>query len=169
MLTARQSDSNGKQPAALVDIDGVLADADEVLQTTCGDWGLFHRQVGKMPLLNNGVLPLMEALLLGGFAVVLVTCRPTSCRAATKRWLESKQVPHTSLLTRPESVKPDRFKESVVETMLTRRIGRFVPVLAIDDNPREVAMYQSYGLPTVYIHSGHWEESQPWCSTTSTS
>ena len=33
----------------------------------------------------------------------------------------------------------------------------YQPKLAIDDDPRNLVMYQTEGIPTVYIHSGYYE------------
>jgi hypothetical protein len=33
----------------------------------------------------------------------------------------------------------------------------YEPTLAIDDDPRNLVMYQTEGIPTVYIHSGYYE------------
>ena len=33
----------------------------------------------------------------------------------------------------------------------------YEPVLAVDDDPRNLAMYRSEGVPTVYLHSGYYD------------
>ena len=33
----------------------------------------------------------------------------------------------------------------------------YEPVLAVDDDPRNLVMYRSEGVPTVYVHSGYYD------------
>jgi pyridoxine 5'-phosphate synthase PdxJ len=37
------------------------------------------------------------------------------------------------------------------------RTDGYEPTLAIDDDPRNLAMYRSEGVPTVYLHSGYYD------------
>jgi pyridoxine 5'-phosphate synthase PdxJ len=37
------------------------------------------------------------------------------------------------------------------------RADGYEPELAVDDDPRNLAMYRSEGVPTVYLHSGYYD------------
>ena len=37
------------------------------------------------------------------------------------------------------------------------RADGYEPVLAVDDDPRNLVMYRSEGVPTVYVHSGYYD------------
>ena len=46
----------------------------------------------------------------------------------------------------------DEIRSEAVEQLRRRRLE---PVLAFDDDPRNVAAYAQLGVPCVYIHSGY--------------
>ena len=144
-------------PAAIVDIDGVLADATHRqwhLDGPVRDWHGFFAAAGGDPLLADGadmVRALDERLV-----VVLLTARPFRLRGVTLDWLARHGVRWDLLALRgptQDMVHSVRFKRQALG--LLRERG-FSPAFALEDDPRIVEMYAAEALPCVYVHSGYY-------------
>jgi phosphoglycolate phosphatase-like HAD superfamily hydrolase len=140
--------------AVIFDIDGVLADAaGRQHYLDWGDWKSFFDAVGDDPIIEE-IERLLE-LLDHSLAVVLVTGRPRRVQSPTVAWLERYKLRWDLLVMREygDYSGVDRFKRETLHD-LTRH--GFDVRLALDDDPKNHAMYVSEGVPCIYIHSGYY-------------
>jgi hypothetical protein len=143
-------------PCVVVDLDGTLSDASgrqHFLEQRPKDWKRFFAAVGDDPVLAH-VARLLECLD-PSLQVVLLTARPVSTREATTAWLTRFAVDWDLLVMRAEGdfrPSPEAKREA-----LRALVGVGFDVrLAVDDDPRNVAMFESEGVPTLYIASGYY-------------
>ncbi|MGH9020182.1 MAG: hypothetical protein ACRDV0_04095 [Acidimicrobiales bacterium] len=141
-------------PAVVFDIDGVLADAaGRQHYLDWGDWRQFFEACGDDPVIEE-IERLLE-LLDAGLVVVLLTGRPRRVQPHTLAWLERYGLRWDLLIMRERGdyAGVDEFKRGVVRELQRRG---FDPRLALDDDPKNHAMYISEGVPCIYIHSGYY-------------
>ena len=138
-----------------VDIDGVLADAthrQHLLNSRWRDWDGFFEAAG-----GDGLLA-QQAVLLDTVAddhvIALVTARPAWIADITIDWLIDHDVRWDLLVMRSNSDfgASAKMKTGAVKKLRARGL---TPVLALDDDARNVAAYAKLGVPCVYIHSGY--------------
>ncbi len=140
--------------AVIFDIDGVLADAaGRQHYLDWGDWRSFFDAVGDDPIIEE-IERLLE-LLDSSLAVILVTGRPRRVQAPTVAWLEHYKLRWDLLIMREygDYSGVDRFKRLTLHQLIT---DGFNVRLALDDDPKNHAMYVSEGVPCIYIHSGYY-------------
>jgi hypothetical protein len=140
--------------AVIFDIDGVLADAaGRQHYLDWGDWRSFFDACGDDPVIEE-IERLLE-LLDERLCVVLVTGRPHRVQPHTLAWLERYQIRWDLLIMREygDYSIVDDFKREVVGDL--RDYG-FDIRLALDDDPKNHAMYVGEGVPCIYIHSGYY-------------
>jgi len=140
--------------AVIFDIDGVLADAaGRQHYLDWGDWRSFFDAVGDDPIIEEieRLLELLDSTL----AVILVTGRPRRVQAPTVAWLEHYKLRWDLLVMREygDYSGVDRFKRETLHHLIT---DGFDVRLALDDDPKNHAMYVSEGVPCIYIHSGYY-------------
>jgi len=140
--------------SVIFDIDGVLADAagrQHFLEY--GDWRSFFEACGDDPVIEeiDRLLELLDA----GLTVVLLTGRPLRVQPHTLAWLERYRVRWDLLIMRERGDYADAhvFKREVLRRLRARG---FDVRLALDDDPRNHAMYVEEGVPCIYIHSGYY-------------
>jgi hypothetical protein len=143
-------------PAVVVDLDGTLSDAagrQHHLERTPKDWDGFFAAVGDDPLIDQ-IARLVE-LLDRDLLVVLLTARPTKVRDETVAWLDRHGVRWDLLVMREErDFRPSHVAKLDAVTAL-RGVG-FDLRLALDDDPRNAAMFRESGIPCVELHSGYY-------------
>ena len=91
-----------------------------------------------------------------GTLVVLLTARPESIHDETVAWLRDYDIRWDLLIMRgrrDHGPSPE-MKRLAVEEL---RYAGFEPVLAIDDDQRNVTMYEEEDVPALYLHSGYYE------------
>jgi phosphoglycolate phosphatase-like HAD superfamily hydrolase len=140
--------------AVIFDIDGVLADAaGRQHYLDWGDWKNFFDAVGDDPIIEE-IERLLE-LLDQSLAVILVTGRPRRVQSPTIAWLERYKLRWDLLVMREygDYSGVDRFKRDTLHDLLQHG---FDVRLALDDDPKNHAMYVSEGVPCIYIHSGYY-------------
>jgi len=143
-------------PAVIFDIDGVLADASGRQHHLAGlrrDWDAFFAECGEDPLIPE-VARLLE-LLAPDLVVVLLTARPDRVRGKTLAWLESHGLRYDLLVMRKpgDRLSARDFKRG--ETLGLRNYG-FELRLALEDDPANLEMFESEGVPCLYVHSGYY-------------
>jgi hypothetical protein len=143
--------------AVVVDIDGVLSDASSrqhYLETPRQDWRSFFDACGEDPVIEevHALLDLLEPDL----QIVLLTARPHRVHHLTEAWLRRYDIRWDLLIMREwgDYDLARDFKHSTVWDL--RRAG-FDLVMAFEDDRRNVAMFRSEGIPTLYIHSGYYD------------
>jgi hypothetical protein len=144
-------------PAVVFDIDGVLSDAtsrQHFLEHGQRDWEAFFAACGDDPLIEE-VARLLE-LLDTGLAVVLLTGRPIRVQPQTLAWLRRYGLRWDLLVMRGrgERARVTAYKRRVVTEL---RAYGFDLRLALEDDPKNHAMFLEEGVPCVYIHSGYYE------------
>lgn len=143
-------------PAVVVDLDGTLSDASgrqHLLDRRPKDWDGFFDACGDDPVLAH-VARLLRCLD-PDLAVVLLTARPRRVQQATVAWLVRFDIRWDLLVMRADrdfSPSPRAKREAVAAL---RGVG-FDLRLAIDDDPRNVAMFENEGIPCLYVHSGYY-------------
>ncbi len=140
--------------AVIFDIDGVLADAaGRQHYLDWGDWKSFFDAVSDDPIIEE-IERLLE-LLDPSLAIILVTGRPRRVQPHTVAWLERYKLRWDLLIMREHGDYSgvDRFKRETLEQL---EAAGFDVRLALDDDPKNHAMYVSEGVPCIYIHSGYY-------------
>ena len=147
--------ANQPGDCAIVDIDGVLADAEHrqhYLDPPWRDWDGFFAECGGDGVFEETktLLELMDSTL----TIVLLTSRPTWIQKATLDWLSRHKIRYDLLIMRPlgDFQPSPAFKHDETESL--RQFG-YLPVLAIDDDMRNVRMYKNEGIPTLFLDSGY--------------
>jgi hypothetical protein len=135
----------------------VLSDAagrQHYLERGRRDWDAFFDACGEDPLITE-VGRLLE-LLDPSLAIVLLTGRPISVQPITCAWLERYHLRWDLLIMRDygDYQAATQFKRRTVQELRDNDIS---PLLAFEDDRRNVAMFHREGIPCVYIHSGYFE------------
>lgn len=142
---------------ALIDVDGVIADGDHrqhFLRQQRKDWQGFFRAAGDDPPLLAGVT--MVDLIGDDTLIVLLTARPESIHDETVAWLTEYEIRWDLLIMRgrrDHGPSPE-MKRLAVEEL---RYAGFEPVLAVDDDQRNITMYGEEDIPALYVYSGYYE------------
>lgn len=151
----RRPDPEPAAPTLVVDIDGVLADArhrQHYLNGRWQDWDSFFLAAG-----GDGLL-LEQARLLETVGddhfIALLTARSDWIDGITLKWLGEHGVRWDLLIMRSSGDyrRSSMMKQHALEQLKSRN---YEPVLAIEDDPRNVKMFESNGIPTIFIPSGY--------------
>jgi len=142
----------------LVDIDGVLSDASGRQHYLLGEnkewWNFFEAAIDDPPIVES--IQLVNCLT-QNHTVILLTARPKRLTEITVNWMSQNNIHWDALEMRQDddiyTSSPD-VKREILHSL--QSLG-YEPTLAIDDDPRNLVMYQTEGIPTVYIHSGYYE------------
>ena len=143
--------------AAVFDLDGVLSDAahrQHLVHGSQRSWNLFFDLCGQDPVIAEGSTLLDEVD--EGHQVVLLTARPARVAPQTLDWLERNGLRWDLLIMRDYgdySMARDYKQWSVHEL---RGYG-FELTLAVEDDRRNLAMFEREGIPSVYVHSGYFD------------
>ena len=138
------------------DIDGVLADASarqHFLKGVRPDWDAFFERCNEDPLIEEAARLLH--VIDDRYSIVLLTGRPVSVMDATIAWLGRYQLRWNLLIMRDYGDYAAARDFKAREIFGIREAG-LVPVLAFEDDSRNVEMFQANGIPCVYMHSGYY-------------
>lgn len=142
----------------LVDVDGVIADGNHrqrFLQDGRKEWDNFFNACHDDTPLENEIA--MINTLDPATAVFLLTARPHQLRDKTLAWLEPLDLRWDALIMRGKKdgrLSSPQFKQRSVRQV--RKQG-YNPLVAFDDDMRNVEMFRAEDVPCVYIHSGYYE------------
>ena len=150
-------------PVVLLDLDGVIADAahrQPFLHRDEPDWVGFYAGVAADGVIAAGRA--LAATVSGELPVVILTGRIDDVADATRLWLDVNGIRWDLLICRPADEDDDSrhavdYKRDEIARL--RELG-FTPSLAADDNRKIVAMYEDAGIPTLYVPSGYYDNSQ---------
>ena len=143
--------------AVVFDLDGVLSDAasrQHYIESGRGDWDAFFDACGDDPLIEE-VAQLLD-LLHHDLAIVLLTARPFRVQPQTLAWLHRYELRWDLLVMRDfgDYRSARGFKQSSVGELRRRALE---PVLAFEDDRRNLEMFRAEGVHCIYIHSGYYE------------
>ncbi len=149
-------------PAIIFDLDGVLADAlhrQHFLHLADPDWDGFYGAVDADGLLERGHA--LAASFRAELPIVVLTGRIDAVAEITVRWLDRHDVPWDLLICRPPADDDDSTHAVDYKRVELRRLldSGIEPLLAVDDNRRIVAMYEEFGIPSLYFPSGYYDNS----------
>lgn len=150
------------KPCILCDLDGTLADVSAArhhVLTQPRDFVAFHTYgTAEAPLIESTARLLLA---LGDTLVVYVSARHERWREATYTWLRYRfgglshdQRARTLASSRLYLRANDDFRKDVIvkaEILTTIRANGWTPILAIDDNPSIIALWESEGILTVKV------------------
>ncbi len=144
-------------PAVVFDMDGVLSDASSrqhFIDYPFPDWEAFFHACGDDELIAE-VARLLEVID-SDHRVVLLTARPMRVQPQTLGWLARYELRWDALIMREfgDYMAARVYKQRTVHELRERG---FDLRLAFEDDPRNVHMFHSMGVPCVYIHSGYYE------------
>jgi hypothetical protein len=141
------------KPIAIFDVDGTLVDIDNIRHLAAAgsatlDLDRFHELCGQQPA-RQWVLDYAVRLQECGVRVVVATYRPSTHAAATGDWLLRHGIPASRLYSRTpaSSAPPAEWKRRVLG--LERLLGEVV--LAVDDDPSVLAMYERERVPALRV------------------
>lgn len=142
-------------PTVVFDMDGVLSDATKrqhYIDFPYRDWEAFFEACGDDDLIDE-VARMLECLD-RDLRIVLLTARPLRVQAQTLGWLRRYGLRWDVLIMRDwgDYMAAARFKQLTVHEL---RAYGFDLRLAFEDDPRNVHMFHTEGIPCVYIHSGY--------------
>jgi len=142
--------------AVIFDIDGVLSDAagrQHFIERGRRDWAAFFEACGDDQVIEEiaRLIDLLDPTL----TVILLTGRPQRVQPQTLAWLDRYGLRWDLLVTRDRGnyAQVTDFKRTVVQAL--RGFG-FDLQLAMEDDPSNHDMFESEGIPCVYIHSGYY-------------
>lgn len=139
----------------LVDIDGTLADISHRVHKYPKDthdgeqWREFFRGVGADAIIEP-VAEIVRGLFLQGHEIIVATARPEYIRYETTTWLKQHGIPCRELWMRVDNdirSAPD-IKRDMIYFLSGE--GR-MPHLAIDDDPRNIEMFQYFEIKTLAL------------------
>lgn len=148
--------------AAIFDMDGTLCDVSSIRYhinpkdrrfSGRKRFDLFHAGSVDCPP-NEEAVTLLFDTRIRGLATIIVTARQAMWRYHTILWLHEQGLEYDALYMREDG---DNRKDYEVKKDLLKKIRRkYNPVLAVDDNPAVLALWEEHGIPTWRIPG--WEE-----------
>ena len=142
-------------PAVIVDVDGVISDGSNRQHLAqARRWDEFFAGCPDDPPLEAAV-SLVHSLD-ADITVVLLTARPWHLLEATSDWLKNHQVRWDLLILRPPN-SGDRSRVYKATEVGNLRQHGFELLCALEDDPRNVKMYNEVGVPCVYVYSGYYD------------
>ena len=117
-------------------------------------WAFFDASVDDLPITEG--LGLATSLARDR-VVALVTARPARLAPTTLAWLDRHEVQWDLIAMRTDDdhrTSSDTKRDLLVDL----RVAGYQPVLALDDDVSNLAMYRSEGVATVYVHSGYYDD-----------
>ena len=117
-------------------------------------WAFFDASVDDPPIAEG--LGLVTSLARDR-VVALVTARPARLAPTTLAWLDRHGVQWDLIAMRTDDdhrTSADTKRALLVDL----RVAGYQPVLALDDDVSNLAMYRAEGVATIYVHSGYYDD-----------
>ncbi|HEV2362426.1 MAG TPA: hypothetical protein VGS21_12045 [Acidimicrobiales bacterium] len=143
-------------PAVVFDLDGVLSDAagrQHYLSGLRRDWDAFFEACGTDPVVPE--VATLLGLLDPSLAVILLTARPLRVRPHTREWLSRYGLRYDLLVMREHGDYSQAAAFKRREAKALTDFG-FEIRLAVEDDPRNLEMFEDEGIPCLYVHSGYY-------------
>ncbi|MGZ0219288.1 MAG: HAD family acid phosphatase, partial [Acidimicrobiales bacterium] len=117
------------------------------------DWNGFFNACVDDPVIEQGHR--LVASISDDFCVVILTARIHETREKTVAWLSANGVRHDWLILRGhrQGAPSTEWKREQLEQL--QEAGADIE-LALDDDPRNIAMLRDLGLTAMYVHSGYY-------------
>lgn len=149
-LTSGRADF-GNKPIVIVDIDGTLANHEQIRSPHNESMVLWDREY---PVVCEWVRNLSQF-----YSIVVVSGRHCSCGKDTVKWLEQHNIVFDHLLMRNSGDnRPDNLvKQDILSGILRCGVLKSQIQFVIDDRPKVIRMWKENGL-TVYPVRGQVEE-----------
>lgn len=143
------------RPCAIFDVDGTLCNVKGIrhyLTDGNRNFDKFHAESVNCPA-NQWVVDLAQRYHENEYAIVVVTARKDRWFNVTWWWLNENGVPYDELFMRNDfDQRPDY---EVKFDILNRIRQRYIPIVAVDDNPNVIRLWQQNGIPAVIVPG--WE------------
>lgn len=155
-----------KPQAVIVDMDGTLVNVSSIrhyVKRGCQypdgsvrqnkDFHAFHSESATCPPIPSTVarVELLRGL---GYKIIIVTARSRRYRTPTVWWLLWNKIETDDLfMRRDHDYRPDY---EIKKDLLVEIRKRYTPVMAIDDNPAVLRLWEDEGIFTVRVPG--WEE-----------
>jgi len=140
-----------KQDAVIFDVDGTLANVEAYrfhVLTRPKNFDAFHAASIDAPA-HDWVLQAMRDHRKAGRAGLVVTARSDEWLWHTLLWLQEKRAEHDAIFMRRRG---DFRKDYEVKKDILREIRAYYnPVLAYDDNPNILRLWQEEGIPAIEV------------------
>jgi phosphoglycolate phosphatase-like HAD superfamily hydrolase len=147
--------------AAIFDMDGTLVNVSSVRHWVTPvppersrRFDRFHEDAVNCPP-HEWVCRAARDVFNQGVDILVVTARSARYRNSTAFWLAMHDVPSHALFMRADG---DHRKDYLVKADILRQIraSGWQPVVAFDDNPHVIRLWEENGIPTVVVPG--WEE-----------
>ena len=143
-----------KPNAVIFDMDGTLANVSGIrhyVRARPKNFDKFHAESINCPPNEEVVQSARD--LVTDHVILVVTARKVKWVYHTLFWLVENGVPYDELLMRDDW--DDRPDYEVKRDILEHIRSRWTPVLAFDDNPNVIKLWEEHGIPTVHVEG--WE------------
>ena len=142
--------------AAIFDMDGTLVDTTKINDMIRGkklgpspELDAYHVEAEKCPP-HEWVVRLAKDLSTAGLDIFVVSARHEKHREATVRWLQKYDVPVKKIYLREDGdARPD--EKTKQENLSRINDTEEIIILAIDDNPNTIKIWQDAGIPTITV------------------
>ena len=150
-----------KPDSVIFDMDGTLADVSGirhfVMDKNNKNFDKFHSHSIDCPP-NDWVVDLAHQFQREGLTILIVTARSQMWFYHTFFWLIENSVPFDDIFMR---VNKDYRKDYLVKKDILSRIqSRYNPIIAVDDNPAVLKLWEESHIPTIIQVPG-WLDTNP--------
>jgi uncharacterized HAD superfamily protein len=140
---------DAKKDAVIFDVDGTLADVASIRHYVAGPKKNFTKFHAAASLVHphQEVADLAASMNRAGLVIIVVTSRKEQWRWHTVTWLRKWEIEHDHLYMRGD--KDGRRDVDVKRDILVAVLRTYNVVLAVDDNPAIIALWNEERIPVV--------------------
>jgi FMN phosphatase YigB (HAD superfamily) len=140
---------DAKPDAVIFDVDGTLADVAGIRHYVAGpkkNFMKFHAAASLVPP-HREIADLAAAMKRAGLVIIVVTSRKEQWRWHTATWLRKWEIEYDHLYMRGDA--DGRRDVDVKRDILVTILRSYAVVLAVDDNPAIIALWNDERIPVV--------------------